>query len=404
MRHPLGAMSLSHEPMINIYKLPTMRSTIILCTIVLFISGCKKSSMQGHNSHAGSDTTSIPALQPDSLVETLRFVFGDHQRIDSIHLTRLSKYDLADDFHRISLSSGDKEIYSFEDQDGWTSFNQVRDTLTLSVLLRHTKIQSNHIAIISPQPAKHLIFLFDWTDVDQMNTVTILLLARDTCRKVFHGQFNNLLKPLLNNDSLFQAECLTLIENPDTYKPGKRMPFFARVTHKERSLDLTDFYVDTGSGPIYFVTVSNLYSEHYYNHEYRNGSLFVIRRFGFHRDRSKPDSNWTDELWKYDKNGTSKMLFRAGGLDFRFNILGTMAVIEARSSIWFIDAHGTILKEIPFSDIEEQTGMVDLFAWSEDSRIFFIATETNSNYWIRISDWQVGRCRKNYYSPFGSVD
>ena len=207
--------------------------------------------------------------------------------------------------------------------------------------------------------------------------------------------------PVLQTDSLRDS---SKIEDKEDYKPINKMPFFARITHKDRPHDLTDFYVDTGTGPALFVTIKDLYTDHYYNHEYRNNTLFVIRRIGYHRDIKKLDTNWTDELWKYDRSGNSKMLFRAGGVDFRFNIPGTIAAIDARSSIWFIDDNGTILKQIPFSDIENDISSVSPFAWSEDSNIFFIATDSNNDYWIRISDWRVGRCSTIFYAPYGGPD
>ena len=222
--------------------------------------------------------------------------------------------------------------------------------------------------------------------------------TRDSKSQSQNVRTDSISTPVLQTDSLRDSSTIEVAED---YRPIDKMPFFARITYKGRPHDLTDFYVDTGNGPVLFAAISDLYANHYHNHDYRNNSLFVIRRFGYHGDINKIDPNWTDELWKYDRNGNSKMLFRARGLDFNFNIPGTMAAVDASSSIWFIDDDGTILKEVPYSDIENGINSVSLFAWSEDSNVFFLATDSDNDYWIRISDWEVGSCSTVFYAPYG---
>jgi len=62
-----------------------------------------------------------------------------------------------------------------------------------------------------------------------------------------------------------------------------------------------------------FMTLDNVFIDHYHNSEYHNGSLYVIKRTG----SVNTNSNWTDELWRYNSEKQGQKLFSVKGLDFR---------------------------------------------------------------------------------------
>ncbi len=98
-----------------------------------------------------------------------------------------------------------------------------------------------------------------------------------------------------------------------------------------------------------FLTLPDVYVEHYHSAEFFNGNLYIIRRFGVNSDGTTR-SDWSDNLWKYSLDGSSEKLFSAKGIDFRVSPeTGRTAILYVpdeqkalETTIAFIDLEGKI--------------------------------------------------------------
>lgn len=97
-------------------------------------------------------------------------------------------------------------------------------------------------------------------------------------------------------------------------------------------------------------TVSNVYLNHYHSAEYKNGSLYIIRRVGAVPGRGQSDS-WTDELWRYTQSGRATKLFSAQGLDFRVRDDGGLIAVLApvtrgtyKASLFLLARDGKVVR------------------------------------------------------------
>ena len=102
-----------------------------------------------------------------------------------------------------------------------------------------------------------------------------------------------------------------------------------------------------------FITVTDVYQGHYHPAEYHNGHVYVIRRRG---DVHGP--TWTDELWRYDRNGMETKLWSSKGLDFRVrDDEGMIAVLSGStrgsptSNLHLLDRDGKLIKTFPANQL-----------------------------------------------------
>ena len=144
--------------------------------------------------------------------------------------------------------------------------------------------------------------------------------------------------------------------------------------HDETKSDIYIKKQSTGKND-FFLTIANVYSDHYHFGEYHNGNVYVIRRIGYD---GYPDDDWTDELWKYDQQKNGTKLFSGSGISFRVSPNEEFIAVthdtytpHARASI--LNKKGVILntytlKELGDRDWDES---IDLFNWSDDSKLFW---------------------------------
>lgn len=80
----------------------------------------------------------------------------------------------------------------------------------------------------------------------------------------------------------------------------------------------TDVYLrdPRNNQEVFHITLANVHRYHYHSAEYHNGNLYIIRRIGDAYDY-QDDTNWTDELWRYNAQKQGVKLFSSRGLDFR---------------------------------------------------------------------------------------
>jgi len=158
---------------------------------------------------------------------------------------------------------------------------------------------------------------------------------------------------------------------------------------------LTDVYIKNSStrAETLFITLADVNSGSYHVGEYHNGSLYIIRRKG----DPQVDQNWSDQLWRYDQQGSGEMLFSSKGLDFRVSPDGSAAAVAYQtgdpsiSRLAFIDKNAQVLREF---DIDP-TGMYadNPLQWSADGSLFWGAlqfdTAPKTLYQVSVSDWTV---------------
>ena len=108
---------------------------------------------------------------------------------------------------------------------------------------------------------------------------------------------------------------------------------------------LSDVYLKNPDTPQekFFMTLSNVYRDHYHASEYHNGNLYIIRRF------NEGQPNWTDELWRYNSKKEGQKIYSAQGLDFRVSDDETMvAVIDNYHSdnLILMRKNGQVIKKL----------------------------------------------------------
>lgn len=144
------------------------------------------------------------------------------------------------------------------------------------------------------------------------------------------------------------------------------------VIVKENPNDETksDVYLkDTSGQETFFITLAEVYKNHYHSSEYHNGNLYIIRRTGGEEGyQDIPD--WTDNLWKYDSNKQGKKIYGNRGLDFRVSDNGELIAIvgsEADNSqnAVFINNDGKELAKFTAEDLE--VDYIDPLVWGDDS-------------------------------------
>jgi len=151
------------------------------------------------------------------------------------------------------------------------------------------------------------------------------------------------------------------------------------VVVKENSTDKlkSDIYLKdkkTGQENL-FITITDVYRNHYHNSEYHNGNVYIIRRtggdFGYQNN-----PNWTDELWKYNQQKQGTNIYSNRGLDFRVSDdekfisvfdSGSDNTGEVRN-ITFLKNDGSVIKILTSKDLglEKYGPYIDPLVWSNN--------------------------------------
>jgi len=162
----------------------------------------------------------------------------------------------------------------------------------------------------------------------------------------------------------------------------------------------TDVYIknsETGEEEL-FITLGDVYREHYHNSEYHNGNLYIIRRIGY---AGSLDEEWSDELWKYDVQGVGTQIHSARGLDFRaapneryvavaYSLDGSADPSEGRLA--FLDSQGDLAQEFTADQLGGPYSH-SVSKWSDDSSEFWgmlhVGPSPQVFYRIEPASWQV---------------
>lgn len=143
-----------------------------------------------------------------------------------------------------------------------------------------------------------------------------------------------------------------------------------------------------------FITLTDIYTQHYHNSEYHHGNLYIIRRMG---DISSANGNWSDELWKYDSQKQGTKIYSNKGIDFRVAPNEKyIAVSDKKLSI--TDQNGQVIHAYVLNDLsleDNQDLQIGLLKWSDDSRQFwgdlFLTAYPQTFDKIDIDSWQVDK-------------
>ncbi|MFW5720377.1 MAG: RNA polymerase sigma factor [Candidatus Dojkabacteria bacterium] len=171
------------------------------------------------------------------------------------------------------------------------------------------------------------------------------------------------------------------------------------VVLKENPNDtsLTDIYLKnlSAGNEEFYITQPDVYRNHFRAAEYKNQSLYIIKRTG---DTST--TNWTDELWKYESaNDAGLKLFTGQGLDFNASYNGKFVVINYDGMLTIINETGTKIQsygvaELGLSQLADSDMLtIELLDWSSDSSAFWggltITTNLQGFYRINTATWDI---------------
>lgn len=159
-----------------------------------------------------------------------------------------------------------------------------------------------------------------------------------------------------------------------------------KVTLKENTenKDYTNIYLSLSNSDrqILFLTLKEVYREHYHASQFENCHLFIIHRIGYVSYTQK-DENWTDELWKYDVHGVGVKLYSQQGLDYRATSNGEIVAIEQSSGtgISIVNTTNGSKKEFTKEEILKSTSsefkketenyILELIDWDKSSRVLW---------------------------------
>lgn len=142
----------------------------------------------------------------------------------------------------------------------------------------------------------------------------------------------------------------------------------------------TDVYLkDVEWNKIFFLTLKNVYREHYHNTEYQNGNLYIIIR----KDETRGDILDTDELWRYNLKKEGAKLYSKFGLDFRVTddenyIL--VVIAYSHDPIVILDPYGTTLYSFTLQEIAEIDDLSGTYAeikqWNPETKKFEITVKS----------------------------
>ena len=183
------------------------------------------------------------------------------------------------------------------------------------------------------------------------------------------------------NKQITPTENPTITPEPTTSNQNEQTPINYSVVVKENPADKTKtdiFLKDPKTGQeTFYITLSDIYRNHYHNAEYHNGNLYIIHRTGGDTGY-QTNPNWTDELWRYNQQKQWVKLFSNRGLDFRVSDDEKFIAIvyylrsgennAVGKNLTFVSNNGAVLKTFSLS----QLGLEDFspIKWS------------TSNFWV----------------------
>jgi hypothetical protein len=141
------------------------------------------------------------------------------------------------------------------------------------------------------------------------------------------------------------------------------------LTENPQDSSRTDVYVrspDTNT-ETFFITITDVYLQHYHNTEYHNGNLYILRRIGYD---GYPDKTWSDQLWRYDSQKNGTLLYSDKGGDFRV-APDEEHIAVGNEDVIIVNKNGTVLNTYTLSDLgfgQNRDLVIALLRWSNDGR------------------------------------
>ena len=143
-----------------------------------------------------------------------------------------------------------------------------------------------------------------------------------------------------------------------------------------------------------FITLPNVYSQHYHNSEYHQGSLYIIRRMG---DDSSANGDWSDELWKYGSQKKGTKMYSGKGIDFRVAPNEKYIAVQ-NEKLTMIDQNSQVVHAYAFNNLsldDNQDLQVGLLKWSDNSKQFwgdlFLTAYPQTFYRINTNSWEIDK-------------
>ena len=170
-----------------------------------------------------------------------------------------------------------------------------------------------------------------------------------------------------------------------------------RTSPKDYKTDVYLKNTKTGEENLFTVALAYVYDDHYHPSEYHNGSLFIIRRMGYDKEKGVLAENWTDELWKYDSEGEGIKLYSARGLDFRAAPGGRYIALLGDEKLSVINNDGKKMTQLTLEQMRGYQGEtfefreIQLLQWSHDSDSFFALAYPDTLYMIKTDDWSMDK-------------
>ena len=175
------------------------------------------------------------------------------------------------------------------------------------------------------------------------------------------------------NKQITPTENPTITPEPTNSNQNKQTSINYSVVVKENPTDKTktDIYLkDPKTGQeTFYITLSDIYRNHYHNAEYHNGNLYIIHRTG--RDTGyQTNPNWTDELWRYNQQKQGQKLYSVRGLDFRVSDDEKLIAIITNEEFILLNNSGSKIKTFQSNEVvanpEKNSPIFGFLAWGQN--------------------------------------
>jgi hypothetical protein len=148
------------------------------------------------------------------------------------------------------------------------------------------------------------------------------------------------------------------IQKSQPAQPVVRGDRDVRLQANASDAETTDVYlVDRSGAEVKFITLAEVYRDHYHAAEFVDGNLYVIKRIGLNKAYPSDSINWTDELWRFATDGKGQKLHAAQGLDFRVSAEEDLIAVllgpgtAGGPTIVLMDLDGKLVKTLSSADL-----------------------------------------------------
>ncbi|MCD6329630.1 MAG: hypothetical protein J7M10_04640 [Candidatus Cloacimonetes bacterium] len=165
-----------------------------------------------------------------------------------------------------------------------------------------------------------------------------------------------------------------LISCTSQERPFKSAEFTVTLQPNPLDSTLTDLYVKNihKDQSQLFITLPDVEVQHYHPAEFRNGSIYVIRRI--HPFPEFPNQ-WGDELWKYSSMKKGDEIYSSKGMDFRVSPHERDIALVSDTVLYFINASdgSNITQFYPstLSKVRRKDLQIQPIAWTAGGTFFW---------------------------------